>query len=57
MLDVEFCRRKQAEYYAKARAATDAKLRSAYEATAREYAHRVRELNLIRPVQKKTARF
>jgi hypothetical protein len=42
MLDAGFCRRKEAEYYAKSRATTDPKLTSAYEAAAREYAYRVR---------------
>jgi hypothetical protein len=41
MLDVDHCLRKEAEYYAKAKAATDPKLKSAYDATAREYHRRV----------------
>jgi len=44
MLDINFCLQKEAEYYAKARAATDPKIRSAYEATAREYAYRAKML-------------
>jgi hypothetical protein len=42
IMDAEFCRRKEREYYAKARAAADPKLKSAYEAAAREYALRAR---------------
>ena len=49
MLDPEHCRQKEAEYYAKAKAATDPKLKSAYEATAREY-HRRAELLKKRPL-------
>jgi hypothetical protein len=44
MFDADFCRQKEAEYYAKARAATDQKLKSTYEAAAREYAYRVKFL-------------
>jgi hypothetical protein len=40
MLDINFCLRKEAEYQSKARAATDRKIRLAYEAAAQEYAHR-----------------
>ncbi len=46
--DAEFCRRKEREYYAKARAATDPKLKAAYEAAAREYALRARQPALAR---------
>jgi hypothetical protein len=47
-LDAEFCRRKEREYYAKARAASDPKLKAAYEAAAREYAWRARQPALAR---------
>jgi hypothetical protein len=40
MHDINFCLLKEAEYYAKARTATNPKIKSAYEATAKEYAHR-----------------
>ena len=40
MLDPAHCLRKEIEYHAKAEAATDPKLKSAYDATAREYAYR-----------------
>jgi hypothetical protein len=43
MRDAEFCRHKAREYDAKARAAADPKLKSAYEAAAREYAWRARQ--------------
>jgi hypothetical protein len=43
MRDAGFCRNKEREYYAKARAAADPKLKSAYEAAAREYARRARQ--------------
>jgi hypothetical protein len=46
MLDVNYCIRKEIEYYAKARIAADQKLKEAYEATAREFAFRVRQLRL-----------
>lgn len=46
MLDVNYCIRKEIEYYAKARTAVDQKLKEAYEATAREFAFRVRQLRL-----------
>ena len=36
--DFAYYRRKEIEYYAKAEAASDPQLRSAYEAAAREYA-------------------
>ena len=38
--DASFCLRKELEYSAKARAATDPKIKSTYEAAAREYAYR-----------------
>jgi hypothetical protein len=41
MLDAEHCRRKELEYSDKAKAATNPALKSAYEATAREYHRRV----------------
>jgi hypothetical protein len=47
MLDVDHCRRKELEYSDKAKAAADPKLKSAYEATAREYAHRLRQISGI----------
>jgi len=47
MLDLAHCLRKEMEYYAKAAATDDPELKSAYEATAREYAHRVRVLKEI----------
>jgi len=40
MLDINFCLRKEPEYQSKARAATDRKLRLAYEAAVQEYAYR-----------------
>jgi hypothetical protein len=43
MLDINHCLQKEAEYYAKARATTDPKLKGAYEATAREFAFRVQQ--------------
>jgi hypothetical protein len=42
MQSADFCRGKEVDYYAKAKAASSPSLRSAYEATAREYAYRVR---------------
>jgi hypothetical protein len=42
MHNADFCRGKQADYSAKAKATTNPNLKSAYEATAREYAYRVR---------------
>ena len=42
--DVSFCLRKEVEYNAKAHAATDPKIKSTYEAVAREYAYRARLL-------------
>ncbi|MDP2296363.1 MAG: hypothetical protein Q8M24_12995 [Pseudolabrys sp.] len=39
-LDLAECLRKEMEYYAKADAASDKGLKSAYEAAAREYNHR-----------------
>lgn len=44
MLDVAYCSRKEAEYRAKAQATTDPTLKAAYEATAREFAYRIRQL-------------
>jgi hypothetical protein len=41
MDDPGFCRAKEVEYAAKARAATDKALKSAYEAAAREYSYRL----------------
>jgi hypothetical protein len=38
-LDTSHYQRKEAEYYAKSRAATDQNIKSAYEAAAREYAY------------------
>ena len=46
MLDINYCIRKEVEYYAKARIAADQKLKEAYEATAREFAFRARQLRL-----------
>lgn len=43
MLDKDHCQRKELEYSAKAKAATNPALKSAYEATVREY-HRRAEL-------------
>jgi hypothetical protein len=42
MNDPQFCRGKEADYYAKAKAETNPRLKSAYEAAAREYAYRAR---------------
>lgn len=41
MLNSDYCRAKEAEYYAKAAATNDRAIKSAYEAAAREYAFRV----------------
>lgn len=41
MQNADYCRTKQAEYYAKARGTNDRAIRSAYEAAAREYGFRV----------------
>lgn len=46
MLDINYCMQKEAEYYAKARSTNDPKLKDAYEATAREFAFRVKSLRL-----------
>jgi hypothetical protein len=46
MLDINYCMQKEVEYYAKARGTTDRHLKEAYEATAREFAFRVRQLRL-----------
>jgi hypothetical protein len=40
MNDADFCRQKEAEYFAKARATNNLAIKSAYEAAAREYAYR-----------------
>lgn len=37
MQNQDFCHGKEVDYYAKAKATTDPKLKSAYEATAREF--------------------
>jgi hypothetical protein len=44
MLDPDHCRRKAAEYAAKAKATPNAALKSAYEAAAREYHQRAAQL-------------
>jgi hypothetical protein len=44
MLDPSHCTRKELEYSNKAKAATNAAVKSAYEATAREYHRRVKQL-------------
>ena len=41
MQSADYCRAKEAEYYAKASATNDRAIKSAYEAAAREYAFRV----------------
>lgn len=46
MFDINFCLKKEAEYYAKAETASDQKLRDAYKAVAREFAFRARRLRL-----------
>ena len=46
MLDAGHCQRKESEYSDKAKAATNPALKSAYEATAREYHRRAESLNL-----------
>jgi hypothetical protein len=48
MFDVAHCLRKEMEYYAKAEAAANPSLKSAYEATAREYAYRAMRLNVTK---------
>jgi hypothetical protein len=40
MNDADFCRQKEAEYLAKARATNNLAIKSAYKAAAREYAFR-----------------
>jgi hypothetical protein len=40
MHDINFCLLKETEYYAKVRAATNPKIKTAYEAIAKEYAYR-----------------
>ena len=47
MQDVNYCLQKEAEYYAKAQAVADKKLKEAYEAAAREFSARVRRLRLL----------
>jgi hypothetical protein len=42
--DIDTCLQKEAEYRAKARSERNAKLRSTFEAVAREFAHRARLL-------------
>jgi len=44
ILDINFCLQKEAEYYAKACSTKDPKIRSTYEAVAREFAYRVKLL-------------
>ena len=44
MQNINYCLQKEAEYYAKARVTADQKLKEAYEATAREFGFRVRQL-------------
>lgn len=44
LTDLRYCLRMQQEYEAKARAATTATLRAAYEAAARRFAKRIRQL-------------
>jgi hypothetical protein len=45
MHDADFCRQKEVEYSAKARATNDRTVKSAYEAAAREYAYRAALMN------------
>jgi hypothetical protein len=45
MLDRNYCLRKEAEFRANARVATDPKIKLAYEAAAREFAYRARLLS------------
>jgi hypothetical protein len=40
ILDINFCLQKEAEYFTKARSTIDLKIRSTYEAIAREFAYR-----------------
>jgi hypothetical protein len=47
MLDPQHCRRKGKEYYVKGKAMTDPKLKSAFEATAREYAERLKHIKKL----------
>ena len=52
--DVSFYLRKEVEYNAKARATSDPKIKSAYEAAEREYAYRallLKETEKVRPPQ------
>jgi len=44
MQNINYCLQKEAEYYAKARVTADQKLKEAYEAAAREFGFRVRQL-------------
>lgn len=48
MMDIRYCLMKQSEYHAKARATANDKLKSAYEAVAREFARRIRYLSTHR---------
>ena len=50
MLDLAHCLRKEMEYYEKAKAATNPRLKSAYEAAAHEYAH---QAALLKEAKKK----
>ena len=43
-INISDCIQKEADYYRKARAATDPGIRSAYESTAREYGDRAKRL-------------
>ena len=47
MLDRDYCLRKEAEYRANARVATDPKIKLAYEAAAREFAYRAMLLSRL----------
>ena len=50
MQSADYCRAKEAEYYAKARDTNDRAIKSAYEAAAREYAFRVTLINSKKPI-------
>ena len=43
-IDISDCIQKEADYYRKARAATDPGIKAAYESTAREYGDRAKRL-------------
>ena len=55
MNDADFCRQKEAEYSAKARATKNLVVKSAYDSAAREYAYRARLIDSARLAESKKA--